>query len=92
MYRIIFNCDLLGDHTAPTARLCTTDSITVADLLEALRFVEECTSPITTSKELAPNIQNWDYTFIQEFDPEDIYSLDKNIHQISNTEDFKSLL
>tara|TARA_R110001592_G_scaffold87638_3_gene258802 strand:- start:551 stop:847 length:297 start_codon:yes stop_codon:yes gene_type:complete len=98
MYRIIFNCDLLGDHKASTSSLCTTDSINIADLLAALRFVEECTSSITTAKELAPNLHHWDYTFLQEFDPEDIYcdeekyKLDKNIHQIANAEDFKSLL
>jgi len=99
MYKIIFNCDLLGDHAAPIASLCMTDSIKFTDLFEALRFIRQCTSPITQIKELAPNLVPWAYSFVPDLPDElyndnDIYNfkLEKNIHQVANTEDFKSLL
>lgn len=52
MYKIIFNCDLVGDHRASTLNLCCVDSIDFADLLDALKFLDECTQAITKRSEL----------------------------------------
>ena len=42
MYKIIFNCDLIGNHKAKTLNLCCVDSIKFGDLLDALKFLDEC--------------------------------------------------
>ena len=92
MYKIIFNCDLIGDHKAPTLNLCCVDSIDFIDLLDALKFLDECTQAITKRSELHPSLK--DYMYRDEEILSDIsdFELDKNIHQIIEAEDFKSLL
>ena len=92
MYKIIFNCDLVGDHRSNILNLCCTDSLTFMDLMSALKFLDECTQPLTRRSELHPNLK--DYIYKDEEILSDIsdFELDKNIHQIIEAEDFKSLL
>ena len=40
MYIIKFECDLMGDHTAPIGNLCEVDSVSFNDQLTALKFIE----------------------------------------------------
>tara|TARA_R110002020_G_scaffold126458_5_gene284222 strand:- start:895 stop:1173 length:279 start_codon:yes stop_codon:yes gene_type:complete len=92
MYKIIFNCDLIGNHKAKTLNLCCVDSIKFGDLLDALKFLDECTQPITKRSELHPSLQDYIYKDDEIFSNISSFELDKNIHQILEAEDFKSLL
>ena len=82
MYKIIFNCDLVGDHKASTLNLCCVDSIDFADLLDALKFLDECTQAITKRSELHPSLQDYIYQDDEIFSDISDFELDKNIHLI----------
>ena len=92
MYKIIFNCDLVGDHGASTLNLCCVDIIEFAKLLDTLKFLDECTQAITKRSELHPSLQDYIYQDDEIFSDISDFELDKNIHQILTEEDFKSLL
>ena len=47
MYIVKFECDLLGNHQSPTLDLCDIDTIKFVNKIEAIKFIQECTSAIT---------------------------------------------
>mgnify|MGYP003648248224 CR=1 FL=1 len=95
MIRVKYECDLLGDHTAPIINLCETDTVIFNDRLKALIFIQECTSPITKEYEICPWIAKHLDIFAENRIIEYPFSNFKNeianIHLILNEQDFKTL-
>tara|TARA_R100000655_G_scaffold6472_2_gene18522 strand:+ start:16785 stop:17069 length:285 start_codon:yes stop_codon:yes gene_type:complete len=94
MYKIIFECDLFGSHTAPITELCEVDSILISDQLIALKFIQECTSCITRENEICPWIAQNQDIFTENRPIAEPFSKikDKNVHLIPNKSDFKTLI
>tara|TARA_R110002020_G_scaffold222374_1_gene430833 strand:- start:24 stop:314 length:291 start_codon:yes stop_codon:yes gene_type:complete len=96
MYIVKFECDLLGNHTAPITNLCEIDEIKFNDALTALIFIEECTSPLTREVEICPWIANNPNVFTENrpicVPFSEVKSEFANIHLIMNEDDFKTLI
>lgn len=93
MYKIIFECDLFGSHTAPITDLCEVDDIYISDQLTALKFIQECTSCITRESEVCPWLAHNRDIFTENRPIEEPFSKvkDKNVHLVANKDDFKTL-
>ena len=96
MYKVKFECDLLGDHTANVLDLCETDTIQFNSAFDAILFIEDCTNAITTVGEIIPWLAKNEIYFeemSQQARPFSEMSKDAcNIHLITNTNDFKQLI
>jgi hypothetical protein len=96
MYIIKFECDLMGDHTAPIGNLCEVDSVSFNDQLTALKFIQECTVPVTRESEICPWIANNSDIFTENRPIAEPFSEIRgeiaNVHLILNDQDFKHLI
>jgi|TARA_R110001583_G_scaffold169217_1_gene322105 hypothetical protein len=92
MYYIKYECDLFGDHKAAIELLCEVHTIEFCNQIEALKFIEECTSALTKPWDVCPWLS--DNCEMFEEPPNGSERIDslKNIHLIANDEDFKNLL
>ena len=96
MYKVKYECDLLGNHMAPIIELCEIDIITFNNAFDAVLFIEECTSSITKVEEIIPWMAKNQDLFIENRRIEKPFSKFKddiaNIHLIINENDFKQLI
>ena len=92
MYCIRYECDLFGNHTAPIEELCDVSTINFLNQCEAIKFIQECTSPITKTQEVCPWLSDNYELFIEPPNEDEKIDLYKNIHLIANNEDFKNLV
>tara|TARA_R100001594_G_C4022001_1_gene259380 strand:- start:479 stop:769 length:291 start_codon:yes stop_codon:yes gene_type:complete len=96
MYTIEFECDLLGNHQAPILELCEIDTIRFNNAYDAILFIEDCTSPLTKVEEIIPWMAKNQEYFIENGQKPMPFSRIKeeiaNIHLITNTNDFKTLI
>jgi hypothetical protein len=92
MYIVKYECDLLGDHTAPIEVLCDVDTIKFLDQIEALKFIQECTSTITKESDICPWLSTTYEIFIEPPMTDEPINEYGNIHLVANEKDFKNLL
>jgi hypothetical protein len=96
MYKVKYECDLLGNHKAQEIELCDVQTIIFSDQLKALIFIQECTSPITREGEICPWIANNKIIFAQNrsiaMPFSSIQAEIANIHLVLNGKDFKKLI
>jgi hypothetical protein len=92
MYVIKYECDLLGDHKAAIELLCDVCTQEFSSQNEALLFIEECTSALTKPWDIVPWLSDNYEMFIEPPNDDDRIDFSKNIHLVTNDEDFKNLL
>mgnify|MGYP003624607991 CR=1 FL=1 len=96
MYKVIYECDVLGDHRATILDLCEKEEIQFNSAFDAILFIEDCTSPITKVEEIIPWIANNKEYFTEMKQIAKPFSRVKtklaNIHLVTNTNDFKTLI
>ena len=97
MYVVLYECDALGNHTAPVNEICEINKINFNDALQALIFIQECTTPITRESEICPWIaENAEMFTINEQTKEvplsRVRNAVANIHLVMNNGDFKTLI
>lgn len=96
MYTVIYECDLLGDHTANILDLCQIEELKFNSAYDAILFIEDCTNPITKVEEIIPWMAK-NQQYFNEIE-QTILPISKvkdeiaNIHLITNTNDFKTLI
>ena len=92
MYIVKFECDLLGNHQSPTIELCDIDTIRFVNKIEAIKFIQECTSAITKTTDICPELIEYNDIFKEPPLREIFMHNIKNIHLVLNNEDFKELV
>tara|TARA_R100000234_G_C4998581_1_gene179233 strand:- start:1143 stop:1439 length:297 start_codon:yes stop_codon:yes gene_type:complete len=96
MYKVKFECDLLGDHTASIPELCEIDTINFLNAFDAILFIEDCTSPLTKVEEIIPWLANNQQYFTeieQKAKPFSSVSDEiANVYLVKNETDFKTLI
>ena len=96
MYKVIYECDLLGDHKANILDLCEIEEIKFNSAFDAILFIEDCTSPLTKVEEIIPWMAtNQEYFTEIRHTAKPISKCNDeiaNIHLVTNTNDFKTLI